>query len=395
MKAKMVLKCAVVIVLLVFFWGCSVTLPNISPFAEQTRKMVSAVDNGYTHAETLLSMMEEPDESSGTKLNQVQEELSEKVKKLKESKKEANDKLNELQKNWKLMKKVLNALVIYSNELAALADAGSKGEEAANGVVNALDGIITVAKGAFSIPENVLNAFIEINKTIAKIRGRYALKKAVKEAQPVINKIVEIIFRNLEKLEKINNSAGWALRTLHRLKNQPMSDYYEALMESQQTIFLILTGIHHYERGGPRAPYYLKDVIKLDKTLLYQVVDKKKIPSEESELEEVIEKLIKEGKISPREIEARKKEWLKQHQKIKGEINYLHPRYQTYKAREEKINILTSSGSLILRKGKFAILEYGKAHMKLKKTLENKQRMSLVEFASVIQDVVDAYQGGK
>jgi hypothetical protein len=47
MKAKiMMLKCGLVIGLLVFFWGCSVTLPNIRPFAEQTRKMVSAVDNG-------------------------------------------------------------------------------------------------------------------------------------------------------------------------------------------------------------------------------------------------------------------------------------------------------------------------------------------------------------
>jgi polyhydroxyalkanoate synthesis regulator phasin len=166
-------------------------------------------------------------------------------------------------------------------------------------------------------------------------------------------------------------------------------------MESQQTIFLILTGIHNYKRGGHRAPYYLKDVVILDKLLLDQVVKEEKISPEDSELEKVVEKVIKEGKISPSDIEVREKYWLEQHQKIKGEINYLSPRYQAYKAREEKINILTSTGSLILRKGKFAILAYGKAHMKLKKTLGKKQRMSFVEFASVVQDVVDAYKGGK
>jgi hypothetical protein len=374
MKTKMVLKCGVVIGLLVFFWGCSVTLPNIRPFAEQTRRMVSAVDNGYTHAETLLSMVEEPDEPSGTQQNQKQEELSEKAEALWKSAGSGEEAFLTLQNNWKLMKKVLNALVIYSDELAALADAGAKGEEAAQGVADALNGVVkTMTNGALNIPGDLVNAFKELNKTLAKIRARKALKKAVEEAQPVINTIIEIISRNLDELEKINNSAGRALRILHRNKNQPMLNYRDVLIESQQTIFEILTGILHYKRGGPRAPFYLKDIVKLDKRLA----------------------VIGEENITKKDIEAREKYWSKQHQKIKGEINYLSPRYQAYKAREEEIDFFTLNGSLILRKGKFAILAYGKAHKKLKKTLGKKQRMNFVEFASVVQDVVDAYKGGK
>lgn len=375
MKTKiMMLKCGAVIGLLVFFWGCSVILPDIKPFAEQTRRMVSAVDNGYTHAETLLSIVEETGEPSEGQSSEKQKELSEKAEALAEGEKDAKDLLKKLKKNWKLMKKVLNALVIYSDELAALADAGTKGEEAAHGVANALNGIVgTMTNGALNIPGNLVDAFKELNKTLAKIRARKALKEAVKEAQPVINTVVKIIALNLDELEKINNSAGRALRILHRNTNQPMINYNDVLIEEQQTIFEILTGILHYKRGGPRAPYYLTDVVKLDKELA----------------------VIGEENITIKDIEKREKYWLEQHQKIKEEINYLNPRYQAYKAREEEIDFLTINGSLILRKGKFAILAYGKAHKKLKKTLGKKQRMSFVEFASVVQDVVDAYKGGK
>ncbi|MFC2145850.1 hypothetical protein ACFLRT_00650 [Acidobacteriota bacterium] len=375
MKTKiMVLKCGMIIGLLVFFWGCSVILPDIRPFAVETGRMVSAVDNGYTNAETLLSMVEETGYPSEGQSNEKHKEESEKAETLWKSASSDEDPLAKLENNWNCMRKVLNALVIYSDELAALADSGTKGEEAAQGVADALNGVVeTMANGALNIPGNLVNAFKELNKTLAEIRTMKALKKAVEEAQPVINTIIKIIFLNLDDLEKINNSAGRALRILHRNTNQPMINYNDVLIEEQQTIFEILTGILHYKRGGPRAPYYLTDVVKLDKELA----------------------VIGEENITIKDIEKREKYWLEQHQKIKGEINYLSPRYQAYKAREEKINILTSTGSLILRKGKFAILAYGKAHMKLKKTLGKKQRMSFVEFASVVQDVVDAYKGGQ
>ena len=192
MKAKiMMLKCGVVIGLLVFFWGCSVILPDIRPFAVETRRMVSAVDNGYTHAETLLSMVEEPGEPSEGQSNEKHKEESEKAEALWKSAGSDEDPLEKLGNNWKLMKKVLNALVIYSDELAALTDAGTKGEEAAHGVADALDGIIgTMTNGALNIPGNLVNAFGKINDTLAKIRAGKALKKAVEEAQPAINTLI-------------------------------------------------------------------------------------------------------------------------------------------------------------------------------------------------------------
>lgn len=374
MKAKMALRCGVVMGLLVFFWGCSAILPDISPLAEQTRRMVSAVDNGYTHVETLLSMMEEPGEGPGMLANQRHKQELAKGAALWKSAASDENPLAKLRNNWMLMKRVLNALVTYSDKLAALADVGSKGEEAAHGVANALNKLLkTMSNGALIIPGNLVNAFKELNKTLVKIRARKTLKKAMEEAQPVIDLIVEIIARNLDELEKINNNAGWALRTIHLNKNQVMLDYHDILIKEQKSILEILTAIFHYKRGGPRAPYYLKNMIKLDKILA----------------------AVGEKNITIKHIEEREKVWLKKHQMIKGEINDLSPQYQAYKTKEEKINLLTLNGSMILRKGKAAILEYGNAHMKLKKALEKKQRMSFGEFASVVQDVIDAYKGGK
>ena len=375
MKFKIVvLRCGLVIGLLAFFLGCSVMLPDIKPFAEQTRRMVSAVDNGYTHAETLLSMVEETGEPPGGQSNEKHKEEPGKAEAWWKSEDSDENPLTKLKNNWQLMKKALNALVIYSNELAELAEAGIKGEEAAQGVADALNGILeTMSNGALNIPGNLVNAFKALNKTLAKIRARKALKKAVEEAQPAIDIIIEIMAQNLDDLEKINNRAGRALRILHLNKNQAMLNYHDILINSQQAIFEILTGILHYKRGGPRAQDYLKDLIKLDKTLA----------------------VIGEENITIKHIEEREKDWLKLHRKIKGEINDLTAPYQAYKTKEEEINFLTLNGSLILRKGIIAVHEYGKAHMKLKKTLEKKQRMSFVEFASAVQDVIDAYKGGK
>jgi hypothetical protein len=373
MRVKMLLKCGVVIGLMVFFWGCSVTLPNIRPFAEQTRRMVSAVDKGYTHAETLLSMVEEPDESIEEELTEEQKESLAKAEELWSSADSGGDALKKLGKNWKLMKKVLKALVRYSDELAALADAGSKGEEAAHGVADALNGILeTMSNGALNIPAKLVTAFKEINKTLARIRARKALKEAVEEAQPVINTIVTIIAANLDELAIINEMAGRVLGIRHHNTNQRMSNYYEALIESQQTIFEILTTIIRIKRESNWSDTESdrKFLLKLD-------------PKFDKDVD---------GKPTLKHIELREKYWLKNLQQIKGEIKYLNPRYQSFKTREEELNILTFTGSLILRKGKSAIQEYGNAHMKLKKTLGKKQRMSFLEFAAVVQEVVDAYK---
>jgi hypothetical protein len=377
MKARiMVLKCWVIIGLLVFFWGCSVTLPNIRPFAAQTRRMVSAVDNGYTHAETLLSMVEKPGEPSEGQSSEKQKELSEKAEALWQSAGSGKGALKKLRNNWKLMKKVLNAFVIYSDELAALADVGTKGKKAAHGVANALNGIIgTMTNGALNIPGNLVNAFGKIKSTLEKLGARNDLKKAVIEAQPAINTIIKIIARNLDELELINKMAGRTLKTYYFNTNQRMLNYYDALIEEQQPIFEILTTIIRIkrERSWSDSKSDREYLLKLDPVL----------------------KVIGVENITIKDIDPREKYWLKQLQKFNGEIKYLTPRYQAYKAREERINRLTITGSLIIRKGKKAIQAFGKAHMKLKKTLGKKQRMSLVEYASAVQDVVDAYKGGK
>jgi hypothetical protein len=139
------------------------------------------------------------------------------------------------------------------------------------------------------------------------------------------------------------------------------------LKDKQHTIFEILTSINYYKDGGPRAPYYLKDLVKSDKKLA----------------------AIGEKNITIKDIETREKDLSEQQNMITNKINSLKTEYQAYKTKEKRINNLTSIGKLIIRKGIIAIQMYAKAHEELKITLERKQPMKLTEFASAVRNVAN------
>ena len=317
---------------ILFLSGCgSATLPDIKPFAEQTTKMASAAGNAYTQAEDLLSATDI----------------------------EA-DQIKKLRQEWEQTRPALHAMVAYSNALAALADTGAKGGESAGAVADAVQGLLSVV-GVEKVSEKLVGAIKEVNALIAAVRAKASLEEAIAQAQPAIDAMCEVIAKNLCDLEDINQAAGTEIERLHIEANKPMTSYYEALMEADKTILGILGLILDYQEGDEESLFPLKE---LDKGLTTE------------------------------NVEQRRKHWIEKSKAVQAEANRYLPKYQAYIAEKTRVNNLTNSGNEIIRKSKVAVEMWATAHRQLKITLEQKQRMSLVEYAVAVQDIYNAYAKG-
>lgn len=325
-----------------FITGCSSSIPDISPFGEQTTLMVSAIDNGYGQAEALLSMTDI-----------------------------SSEKLVVLGNSWNQTRITLNAVVAYSDALTAIAVSGTKGSEAAGGVADALQGLIGKVGpmvGVAGIPEGVIGAFKEINKTVAAIRARSKLKDAVGEAQPAIKIISDIIAANLKNLGEVNRAAGKEVERAHFEENQVLVNYYNSLVREDERIVKLLTLFLDYQGG--------------DTEVLLSLLSKDK------ELKEIRER---NGSISAKDIKERQNYWLEQSKTVHSELKRYSQRYEGYSTTLWEIKYLTNNGNEIIRKSQFAVKSWAGAHGNLKTALDRNGRMSIIGFAAAVQDVYNAY----
>ena len=329
---------------ILFLSGCgSATLPDIKPFAEQTTKMASAASNAYTQAEGLLSATDI--ETGKPKDDEI-------------------DPITQLKQDWEQTRQALHAMVAYSNALAALADTGAEGSESADAVANALDGLLSVV-GVGKVSENLMGALKKANEFVAAVRAKKSLKEAIEQAQPAIDAMCKIIAANLADLEIINHAAGKQVEKAHTEANKPMKSYYEALMEADKEILEILALILKYQGGDDESLSRLK---KLDKGL----------PRD----------LTREN------VEQRRKHWIEKSKAVQTEANRYLSKYQIYIAELTKIRSFTKNGNEIIRKSRVAVEMWPTAHRQLKIALDKKHRMSLIEYAVIVQDIYNAYQKG-
>lgn len=335
-----------VISLIIFFtgltlvgWGgCGGSIPDVKPFAEQTARMSSAIDNGYSQAELLLSLTDESP--------------------------------NGLEKQWQQTRSALEAVVAYSDALATLADAGAEGSEVGQSLADAVQGLIS-SVSPFTIPKNIVGAFNELNKTITAIRVRKKLKEAVGDAQPAINIISQVVSANLEELERINHVAGKVIENQHTQTHRAMVNYFSNLLKEDNRILEILALIIDYQAGD-------SDVREL-------IIQKDVILKEKKE---------QNVKITDHDIEQRQSFWLAQSKAIQDEMKRYRDQYEAYNKGLAEIKQNTIKGGAIIRKSKTAIEAWARAHSKMKTGLDEEKRMSFFEFARVIQDIYDEYQKG-
>src|SRR5215211_501653 len=226
------LKTKLVTLLVISSLLCACTsIPDIQPFANATATMATALNKGFAHTENQLSVLqaENPDLEN-----------------------EAQKSLAELRKRWKPSKEAINALVAYTDSLAALANAGKTGKEAANKLTNSFEGLYNAVAQLIPIPvlpgavKTAFDAIGAVNGVIARMRAKKALKEAAEEAAPAVKTIAEVLAANFQELGNLSQAAGNAAAEAYRNKHHGVLDYHQTLVDNETAITSILARMNRY-----------------------------------------------------------------------------------------------------------------------------------------------------
>lgn len=339
--------------LLLLLVGCLATIPEIKPFADKTAEMATAMNKGYAQAEVSLTQAED-----------------------------AADVKN-LQERWTPTKKTLSTLVAYTDSLAAIADAGNKGSDSAKAVAASLNSLITAVNplvGLAQLPEQAIKTMEAIYSYVAKVRARENMSKAVGEAQPAIEQIANILAKNFDDLERLYIAAGTEQERRLLDSNKELYDYHRSLTRQRKVITATLTNILDYQnQAGVEA---LKEAMKQD------------VPLKEAVELACMKEQISTCKNAPSVAEERQNKLLVKWRTLQGELDRIAPEYNTYVANEAALKDQIASGKLVIKKSREAILAWRNTHAQLEGVLEQKQRMTIQELATVIKDMVDVYKKG-
>jgi hypothetical protein len=357
MKTRMLwAKCLAVFTALSLLAGCT-ELPDLKPFADATAAMAGAMQQGYTQTETLL-------ERAGIE----------------------TAKLTELRDKWEPTRKAIAAMVAYSDALAALGDAGNKGEESAGALISSLEGVQqavgALIPGLPALPTSVTNAFKQINGVIAKIRARRALKEVVNDADNALRAAADILSVNFRSLAEINRSAAIEVRTQLNADNFATRNYHDRLTTEMQQITLILTDILDYENKDKAATK--------STTLVHLKGTDKDLASEldvrlaalgggaTDDQKEAITLAVlhkRQGNLDDRV------------KYLQGELDRIAPAYNAYAAQLTEIKEVEKGNAIAF--SSTVIETWARAHSSLKSALTNKQRVTVSELTSVVNELVE------
>ncbi len=210
--------------------GCA-TLPNVSPFADATVQLRSAVITGGTAVETELR------ENS---------DLS----------KQADD----FSKEWAARVRAMDALVKYSESLVAIVEAGKGGEQSARAVADSVKnlagslGIVIPAAGAVTVGTD---AAVFIYGQIANIRASKSLEEALVQAQPAIDHLVTHLSKDLKNIDDILRAANQLNRMAIQTNFKDEYSYLNALERERKELYA----------KGPGVPANEARLLEIDRLI--------------------------------------------------------------------------------------------------------------------------------
>lgn len=387
MKRLFVTTKLVAVILTITLVSACTSIPDIKPFADATAALSTALNKGYLHTESQLATLqsENPDLED-----------------------EAKNTLEELRKRWKPTKEAMNALVAYTDSLAALADAGKTGAESAKKLTDSFEGLYNAVGKLAPLPgisigvKTAFEAIAKINGAIARMRARRALKDAAEDAAPAVQVISIVLAENFKELERLSKSAGIAASAAVHHKNQGLIDYHQTLLDNDVRINGILSRINRYfgkpielharadkarrenqnGNGNARAAAILASLDADRAQILEQL--KRLDPGLPSGLSIRDPNIIKI-------LEARQKELLALSKSYLDERNRIGAQFKGSSDRIVTIDDTTLTGDHLFTKSQEAITAWAKAHADLKLALEKKQAISFREFLTIVKEIVDLY----
>jgi hypothetical protein len=381
-------KLLTLIVLMSLLSACG-SIPDIQPFANATANMATALNKGFAHTENQLAVLqaENPDLED-----------------------QARATLGELRKRWRPSKEAINALVAYTDSLAALANAGNTGKEAANKLTDSFQGLYNAVAQLVPLPglpagvATAFNAIGAINGVIARMRAKHALKEAAEEAAPAVKTIADVLAANFAELGNLSQAAGNAAWAAYGNKHHGVLDYHQTLIDNETTITSILSRMNRYYGLPGEVRVKAERVRQANQNGTGNADAQRILNSLGPALDEVLKQLaaldpelanpIPAGQVI-KTLEARQKELLAKSKSDRDELNRIDSEYQAVTARMVAIDDATRSGAELFAKGQEAVKAWSKAHEDLKLALEKKQSLTFRELESIVREIIDMFSKEK
>ncbi len=193
------------------FAGCA-SLPDFSPFATATADMSSAVIASGTTIESALQPI------AGWESFATQ-----------------------FAKDWQTRKQAMHGMVEYADGLNQITQAGRSGADSAGALADSLTGLATAAgmavPGGSVVVSTVTKAAKLIYEQIALVRAARSLKNAMASAQPVIDRVTEIIVQDLKAGGDVFLLAHSTIRGDIQLENQVQLGFRHQLIGARDELY--------------------------------------------------------------------------------------------------------------------------------------------------------------
>ena len=187
--------------LLVFIVGC--TTPNVKPFAESTNTIVTGFKVGSARAVASLNLAGE------------------------------SDKATDLEKQLKVRYELLDALLIFSIELAQIQSDSDRSKASVRQVSEAANQLAMTLSSGFSTP--VTAAAHKLADEALEIREFHLISKALKEIDPHVEEIANLLAADIQSVRNIYvENMTEAYRKKEKMAGDTLDEDLEERIESLQ-----------------------------------------------------------------------------------------------------------------------------------------------------------------
>lgn len=307
------------------------TIPDLEPYAQATASLHSATSSSHDLLYKELSALKGfyPDDKDFASFP------------------------DRFSKAWHPRAQTLEAMVSYSDALAAIAQAAKDGQKNTEALVQSLQTFVGAAGGPIGLAASPAGAkiFTTLSSAAISIRATQDLDKAINAADPVIQEVSDLIIADFTDLENL-------------LTQDNLESDLEAAIK------------HSYQKEFGADPSYRKQLISLQQQAVAEIQNEQiKTPLNPTELKRAEEKLSKLN------------DWL-------AATNLWHDK-QTHDLKEMRSRF--ASHRIILAKAKKGIQEWRTIHMNLAMSMkQGKQRPNfrlLLNTAMEIRTILN--EGGK
>jgi hypothetical protein len=355
-------------VLILTLTSCGI--PDLKPFSDATAEMASQLRSAFEKTQAAIGFAAATSEDGS----------------------EFSTKSRQLNERWEPTRKAIAALVDYSDSIAAVAEAGKKGEQTVGRLIDSANDLAS-AVGVLPLTGTAASIAKAVGAKLIQLKAERDIKKAVRNATEAVDELVPPLKENFVALRNIHTSAANAWEAHVQGESSILTNYYESLVAEERRLQFLLTLIVQYQSASDRLRFRAAQAIargdKAQADRLIALIETEKadnlkvLAASDAVLSEI--DLTKDPAAA---VETRQRMLMDLINAQRKEIALLEPKYQKARADLDRVRDTRQLGARVLAKASDAIDGWHKAHQSLRATVDGQQsRPSTGELISVVKEI--------